>query len=301
MHPAPSLILFSTLSGLGLGMMAWLGFASSFAAPPYGWHAFWLWAVAFALAVGGLASSTFHLGHPERALLAFTQWRSSWLSREAWVAVATLVVAGLFAIGQIFLAANWWPLGLLLVPLAIATVFCTAMIYAQLRTVPRWNTGLTPTLFVLHALAGGAILTGYYRAAAMLIAALVALQIVVWSRGDRRFAERGTTIESATGLGRIGSVRLFERPHTGSNYLTREMVHVVGRKHRAKLRLVVLACVGVVPVVLLAFGHTGAAIVALLFHLVGLFAARWLFFAEAEHLVGLYYGAHRRVGEPLGA
>jgi DMSO reductase anchor subunit len=25
-------------------------------------------------------------------------------------------------------------------------------------------------------------------------------------------------------------------------------------------------------------------------HLIGAFAARWLFFAQAEHVVGLYYG-----------
>jgi DMSO reductase anchor subunit len=34
---------------------------------------------------------------------------------------------------------------------------------------------------------------------------------------------------------------------------------------------------------------TGAAL-ALCAHLIGAFAARWLFFAEAEHVVGLYYG-----------
>ena len=42
--------------------------------------------IAYALASGGLIASTFHLGHPERAIKAFTQWRSSWLSREAWLA-----------------------------------------------------------------------------------------------------------------------------------------------------------------------------------------------------------------------
>jgi hypothetical protein len=41
----------------------------------------------------GLLSSTFHLGHPERAWRAFSQWRSSWLSREGVAAVATYVPA----------------------------------------------------------------------------------------------------------------------------------------------------------------------------------------------------------------
>jgi hypothetical protein len=43
----------------------------------------------------GLLSSTFHLGHPERAWRAFSQWRSSWLSREGVAAVATYLPAGL--------------------------------------------------------------------------------------------------------------------------------------------------------------------------------------------------------------
>jgi DMSO reductase anchor subunit len=41
---------------------------------------------------------------------------------------------------------------------------------------------------------------------------------------------------------------------------------------------------------LLPFGLWGIALAAIL-HLLGALAARWLFFAEAEHVVGLYYGA----------
>ncbi|PKL29993.1 MAG: hypothetical protein CVV45_19805 [Spirochaetae bacterium HGW-Spirochaetae-10] len=41
----------------------------------------------------GLIASGFHLGRPERALRAFSQWRSSWLSREAWATVAALLAS----------------------------------------------------------------------------------------------------------------------------------------------------------------------------------------------------------------
>ena len=92
MHPARSIILFTTLSGLGFGLLVFLGLGFPAVS---GWVALVLFAIAFALAGGGLVSSTFHLGHPERALKAFTQWRSSWLSREAWLASATLAVMGL--------------------------------------------------------------------------------------------------------------------------------------------------------------------------------------------------------------
>src|SRR6056297_2437141 len=98
MHPAPSIILFTTLSGLGFGMLAFLGFDAD---APRGWVAFIFFLIAFALSVGGLLSSTFHLGHPERALKAFTQWRSSWLSREAWASVAALTVMGLYGAGLV--------------------------------------------------------------------------------------------------------------------------------------------------------------------------------------------------------
>ena len=89
MHPAPSVILFSTLSGLGFGFLAFLGWG---ALQPSGWVAFFLWALGYGLAVAGLLASTFHLGNPKNALKAFTQWRTSWLSREAWASVATLVL-----------------------------------------------------------------------------------------------------------------------------------------------------------------------------------------------------------------
>ena len=98
-------------------------------------------------------------------------------------------------------------------------------------------------------------------------------------------------MESATGLGSIGTVRAFEPPHTGSNYLLREMVHVVARRHAQKLRVISMALVVGVPalLLLLPFGHFFA-LIAVLAHIGGVLVARWLFFAEAEHVVGLYYG-----------
>ncbi len=81
MHPAPSVILFTVLSGMGFGCLAFLGLGLP---APAGWTAFLHWGLGYALAVGGLSASTFHLGNPQRALKAFSQWQTSWLSREAW-------------------------------------------------------------------------------------------------------------------------------------------------------------------------------------------------------------------------
>lgn len=288
MHPATSVILFSSLSGLGFGLMVWLGLGYPTVT---GWSAFAFYFIAYALAVGGLLASAFHLANPKNAPKAFSQWRTSWLSREAWAAVIALLVVAGHAIGVIFFATRLPWLGGLGSVLALATVLTTAMIYTQLRTVPRWNTPATPALFLTLSLAGGALLAGQVRFALPLLLLAGAVQLAHWHLGDRREAAPASTRASATGLGHIGQVRLFEPPHTGSNYLMREMVHEVGRKHALRLRVLTIVLMVAIPSVLLIlpFSHTLAALAAAA-HLAGAITSRWLFFAEARHSVALYYG-----------
>ncbi len=288
MHPAPSVILFTTFSGLGFGLLFWLGINPN---PPAGWVAFVFFAIAYLGAVGGLLASTFHLGRPERALKAFSQWKTSWLSREGICAVATLLIMALYGAGLVFFGAHWAPLGWLGALGALATVFTTSMIYAQLKTVPRWKHWTTPALFLLLSLGGGALLAGNVRFALPLLIIAGVLQAFAWFHGDGRFAASGTTMETATGLGHIGTVRAFEPPHTGTNYLMKEFIHVVGRKHALQLRVIALVLGFVVPVLMLLMTfHHWNALVAVVSHIVGVLALRWLFFAQAEHVVGLYYG-----------
>mgnify|MGYP000279775440 FL=1 len=288
MHPAPSVILFTTFSGLGFGLLFWLGINPN---PPTGWVAFVFFAIAYLGAVGGLLASTFHLGHPERALKAFSQWKTSWLSREGICAVATLLIMALYGAGLVFFGAHWAPLGWLGALGALATVFTTSMIYAQLKTVPRWKHWTTPALFLLLSLGGGALLAGNVRFALPLLIIAGVLQAFAWFHGDGRFAASGTTMETATGLGHIGTVRAFEPPHTGTNYLMKEFIHVVGRKHALQLRVIALVLGFVVPVLMLLMTfHHWNALVAVVSHIAGVLALRWLFFAQAKHVVGLYYG-----------
>jgi DMSO reductase anchor subunit len=69
------------------------------------------------------------------------------------------------------------------------------------------------------------------------------------------------------------------------------MIFVVGRKHAERVRMIAMICSVLMPVVILVFmPGFGALVLALMFYLIGAFAQRWLFFAEAEHVVGLYYG-----------
>ena len=288
MNPAPSVLLFTVLSGLGFGFLAALGVGL---VQPAGWTAFALWGLGYGLTVGGLLASTTHLGRPDRAWRAFSQWRSSWLSREGIAAVATLVVLAPVALS------DWLGLGLSRLPgmvggvLALATIATTSMIYAQLKTVPRWNHWTTPAQFFAFALAGGAMLAGQGGVAIALLALLAAALAAHWHFGDRRFGEVGATMGSATGLGDLGAVSVFDPAHTAGNYLMREMIFVVGRKHVAKLRVLALILACLIPALILMLPvHPVATAAAVVLHLIGAFAARWLFFAQAEHVVGLYYG-----------
>jgi sulfite dehydrogenase (quinone) subunit SoeC len=259
MHPAPSVIVFTVLSGLGFGFLAILGFG---VLRPTGLGAIPAYGLGYALAVGGLLSSTLHLGRPERALRAFTQWRTSWLSREGWASVAALLLTALVALRAVG-GGSPGLIGAVAGLLCIGTVFTTSMIYTQLKTVPRWNHWATPALFLLFAVAGGLTLALKPLAAALAYAALGLLLWWNFRDGDTRFAARGQTIG-----------------------------HVVGRKHSARLRIIAIALGAAIPAVLCFILPTGlpAALLAAVIHLIGAFTARWLFFAEAEHVVGLYYG-----------
>ena len=287
MYPARSLIAFSTLSGLGFGLLVWLGIDP---APPTGWVALVFFALAHGLCLAGLAASALLLRRRDRALKAFSQWRSSWLSREAWAAVAALLAGGGHGLA-LMLDQPLLPLGWLSAALALAAVTCTAMIYAQLKAVPRWHHWSTPALFLLTALAGGALLSGHVTAALILLPALGALQIWTWYDGDTRFARSGSTPATATGLAGRGSVRPLFPAQTGSTYVLDEMVFVVARRHLKKLRVLGLAFMVVLPVplLLLPMPHLFGA-VALVSHVAGVVLSRWVFFAEAEHVVGLYHG-----------
>ena len=287
MNPAPSVIIFTVLTGMGFGYLALLATVHDY----NGTAAFWHWFVGYTLAVVGLAASAFHLGKPSRAWRAFTQWRSSWLSREAWSAVLALLALAPVALS------DWLGLGLpegfgwLGAALALVTVLTTGMLYAQIRAVPRWNHWAVPVLYIAFAVAGGSLLAGLRVMSLGALLILGAVMVLHWRIGDGAFARAGSTMGSATGLGETGRVTIFEPAHTADNYLLREMIYAVGRRHAHKLRALALVLGVVLPFLAMALlpGRYGP-YAALPLHLVGAFAQRWLFFAQAEHVVGLYYG-----------
>jgi len=314
-HPAKSVILFTTASGAGYGLIAWLGVLAALGLlPAERWFGFTAFALGLGLVVLGLLSSTLHLGHPERAWRAFTQWRSSWLSREGVAAVVTFLPAGIFALLWVVAQTNSdgaAAVGLLAALCCGATVACTAMIYASLRAVRAWASPWTlPGYLVLAALSGAVLLNlllqlwGLPLAApfawivVLLLALGAAVKLLYWR--DIADDSRASTAGSATGLGGLGEVRLLEAPHSEANYLLREMGFRIARKHAEKLRRIVLAAGFAAPALLVLLGGlwpgvfgSVVAFLAVLLAGLGLAVERWLFFAEAKHAVTLYYGERR--------
>lgn len=312
MHPAFSVIFFTTASGAGYGLLALLCLLGAAGLlPAERWFGIAAFGLAFALVTAGLLSSTFHLGHPERAWRALSQWRSSWLSREGVMAVATYLPTGLFATGWVFFGRTDGPfawLGFAGALLCVATVYCTAMIYASLKSVPRWSNPWVAPVYLALALATGALLlallvrlfghepglTGPLALLSLFVAA--AAKSAYWRSIGNRPAR--STTSSATGLGNPGRVRLLDAPHTEANYLMQEMGHKIARKHAGRLRFIALALLFAVPIVLLLAavaiaGNAGPTILiglAVLSAGAGVLVERWLFFAEAKHVVALYYG-----------
>ena len=309
MHPAKSIIVFTTLSGAGYGLLFLLALgALAGLLPPSPWFGGVALAVALGLAGIGLVSSLLHLGHPERAWRALSQWRTSWLSREGVLALLSFLPALAFAWGWLLQGRIWLAAAVPLLLLAAATVYSTAMIYGSLKTIRQWHHPLVPPLYLLYALATGgcllvALLAGFGERGheATFVAALATVGAWVMKLRYWRDIDGGRSIatpESATGLGALGKVRLLEPPHSEENYLLREMGYQVARKHAAKLRKLAAIAALLLPlgclVVLLATGSgwwdLPLGLVAALGALAGTLTERWLFFAEATHTVVLFYG-----------
>lgn len=318
MHPAYSVIFFTVSSGLGFGIVMIVGVLAVLGRlPGDGLFAVGVMGGALGAAAAGLVSSSLHLGHPERAWRAFSQWRTSWLSREGVVSILTFPPALVFGLGWATQAGNTASLawaGAIATLLAFATVLCTGMIYQSLRTIRAWHDPLVTPIYVVLALASGSLWLAFAARAAghadpaithLPFAALLGgwiLKALYWGR--RRADRSGPTVGTATGLGREGErVRMLESPHTQDNFVLREMGYRIARRHAAKLRRVAQGLAFAAPLALteaaaLAGDMIGpfatvAVLGAALSGTAGIAVERWLFFAEARHAVTLYYGAER--------
>ncbi|ANB02437.1 DmsC/YnfH family molybdoenzyme membrane anchor subunit [Ectothiorhodospira sp. BSL-9] len=308
MHPALSVIFFTVLSGAGYGLfmlVAVLHLAGGYPDASSGELQTQL-AVALVLITVGLLSSSLHLHNPRNAWRAFMRVRTSWLSREAVLAVAFYPFALWYAwevratggdVGQTGMI-----MGVIAVLLAGLTVFSTGMIYASLKTIRQWHTALTPANYLLLGLALGGLaqvaihgwfvgydpLLGGIAIALLVLAATMKGIYFLWIR-----EVTGPTINTATGFTRA-PVRILDPGHTAGTFLTREFGFDPGARVILRARLGVFALGFALPILLLAWVLSGAPVhwlnLALISALAGIGLERWLFFAEARHGVMLYHG-----------
>jgi DMSO reductase anchor subunit len=325
MRPDPSVLLLTTLIGVGQGLFLALYTAEAYALfdllPPQNGHVFYAHgsALALLLCAAGLGASFFHLGRPSRAWRAASQWRTSWLSRE--VIALPLFMAIVFVYGVLHLTGSrptiaTLPSGIAIdlgfavgaagTLVAFALYVCTAMIYACLPFVREWASALTPVNFVLMGGASGFTLAAAFSAAAA--PALVAFYagwalILTTAAAVTRIASlvRNTrlrprsTLQTAIG---IKHPRIAQKSmgFTGGSFNTREFFHGRAPLVVRNLRTLFVAGAFVLPAGVLALVLSGAIgpgtlLPAALIQFAGLLVERWVFFADANHPQNLYYGA----------
>ena len=311
MHPAFSVIFFTVASGAGFGLISLL-FIADFFKLGGGFSREELVVgglIALGLIVFGLLSSTFHLANPKNAWRAVTRFRTSWLSREGVFAIAFMPLA-LVYVASIWFDAPLWlreTFGFLTAVLAWITVFSTGMIYACLKTIRQWNTPLVPANYLALGYASGSLLlllgavyagldtTPFIAMSALIISIAAVLKAIYyfWIRSPGLTP----TINTATGLTRA-KVKLLDAGHTHGTFLTQEFGFQIARQKASLLKVVVFVVGFMVPGLMLVSvfnqqGGQAAALVAAMAGILGAAVERWLFFAEARHVVNLYHGAQR--------
>ena len=298
MHPAASVILFTTLTGLGYGLMIWLGVALlSGELVNHTMMVISMVIASFVLTTVGLISSLFHLGHPERAWRALSQWKTSWLSREGVLAILCYIPMFMLAIAMYFEQTPYVSLlSVVLIVLCASTTYATSMIYASLKPIPAWSNPSTIFCYQLNALATGGVLFMFFCYFFMalppflnelLVVLTVALAVKIWWFLS---IERSNVSDAQSAIGLKGTIRQIDPPHSSANYLMKEMGFEIARNNRVKYRLVSIFGVFLIPFACVYLGvNTPLIIVAQLFSIVGIVAERYLFFAEAKHVVTLYY------------
>ena len=303
MKPALSVIFFTVSSGAGLGLLVWLLIASLMA-DHIRMDATTFYkgvAIAAVLITAGLISSTLHLANRKNAIYALTRIRASWLAREGLLALVLYPLAALHlyalqsGLPQVTPVTLW-----LLIADAIAVLYCTGMIYGCLKTIPRWNTWMTPVKYVLFGLMSGAVLLPAVLSLRpqefgpvgkpMVAILLLAFGLVLYLAYLLKHPRKQHTINDALGF-QQGKVRLLDVGHSHGTFLTNEFGFSVAREKARLMRWLAIFCAFILPMLLCYF--TKWFWLASLICLVGLLVERWLFFAEAEHVVRLYHGQQR--------
>ena len=321
MHPAFSVIFLTTLIGAGQGL-----FLAIYTGEVYGTlkllpeqtHAFYTTGsiISLVFLVGGLAASFLHLGHPERAWRAASQWRTSWLSRE--VIVLPAVIGAVFIYGLVHLFGLRLSLVGIETPLqndlsllvgaggtavAFLLYLCTGMIYACIKFLKEWASPLTVINYTLLGLGSGFLLASVLASvmAPELVAFFVSwtIVLVVASFITRTASlirnarlKPQSNLQTAIGV-RHSRIQQRSQGLMGGSFNTREFFHGAPDWFFRSIKWVFIALVFVVPglmlIVSLGEGSTSLLGSAFVVQYIGLLAERWFFFAQANHPQNLYY------------
>lgn len=307
MHPAFSIVFFTTLAGSAQGLVVALAVAvllgltlsAGFLSAALG--------VAGVLLLVGLGASFGHLGRPERAWRTVLMWRTSWMSREVIVLPVFIGIVALWWLAPwLALPAPWLELLLPIAALvgAAALWYCTAMIYACMRFIQEWAHPLTIVNYTLIGLSSGLILAcalaSLFGEAALLEAAgpwALAATLAAWlmrALALRRNAalKPKSNLQSATG---IRSPQLVQKSMgmSAGSFNTREFFHGASVAAFRQTRLAFIVLGFALPAALLLWALLGGPawtwLLALAVQAPGLLAERWFFFAQARHPQNLYY------------
>jgi len=304
MHPAFSILFFTTFAGSAQGLVVALALASLFGVPMAPGMVSDALLVAELLLLAGLAASFLHLGRKTRAWRAVLMWRTSWMSREVIVLPAFIGLVGLWWLAERAGVAAPAVFPLLAIAGAIVLWYCTAMIYACLRFIEEWAHPLTIANFTLIGLASGLLLACALAALAGdtgMVAATgpsaLAITLAAWTvrvMALRRNAgiRHKSTLQSATGIQSPNLVQKSMGMSAGA-FNTREFFHGATQAAMQNARVGFQLLAFAVPSVLMAWGISSQSawpwILAVLVQAPGLIAERWVFFAQARHPQNLYY------------
>ena len=306
MHPAFSILFFTTLAGAAQGLLVALALAQIAGVAADGNFVLRAVGLGVALLLAGLAASFLHLGHKMRAWRAVLMWRTSWMSREVIVMPAYIALAALWWLalytGSDSALARALPWAVLAG--ALVLWYCTAMIYACLRFIQEWAHWSTVANFILIGLASGSALACALAASAgqsALLAALAPWTTLVtllaalsrWHSLRRNTALRPvSTLQSATGIQARKLVQKSMGMSAGA-FNTREFFHGASQLALRNVRWAFVLGLFVLPLALQVCALTSAATWpwawAALLQAPSLIAERWVFFAQAKHPQNLYY------------
>ena len=322
MHPAFSVIFLTTLIGVGQGFFLAIFTGQSYSAvellPVEDSVRFYAAGAMISLVflVGGLIASFFHLGHPERAWRAATQWRTSWLSREVIALPIVMFLVFLYSIVHYF---GWdkvivstqtgfsLHISLLIGALGALATFalflCTGMIYAAIKFLQEWSSPLTVINYLLLGTMSGftlatafasysaPALTHFFGIWAMIItfAALITRAASLFRNARIKYK---STMQSALGV-RHNQIKQKSMGFMGGSVNTRDFFNHKTLLFLKSIKWIFIILTFIIPLFLLWLGidskDSSTFLAAFLVQYIGLIAERWFFFAQANHPQNLYY------------